>query len=335
MSQSTSPQWTVGPEVDMWGPQVTQPPPPAVAEVPVVNRRRPWGLGDVWWTGAALLFTQFAMLAVVCVLAVGNLAPTLAKAPEFGPAQMTAVMDEVLDMTKTPGFLVSAMFIQFLVFAGVPWIASRRKGLRSLAKDYGFTFTGKDVAVGAGVAVGLQVVMFGFGAAVRATGVDLSGADNTSLVTDNTGLTLVVMVLCAVVVAPLTEELLFRGLVFRAMLRSFAHRDLAADPRWADRHAQNLSRKGRTEYSPTRARVGVVISVLLSALVFGSLHTPMSDGTTTVTTAAQVMLVFQTGALGAVFAVIAYKMKRMGVNMWAHVFFNGISITLVLALGAG
>lgn len=334
MSEKLNTSWQAGADVDLWGPPVTvteipDPATPADSVAPA-RRRKPWGLGDVWMTIALLVLAQVLLIPILFVMAISRLGNTLGDPSTWGPDQIVKVLDTTVALATEPAFLVLALASQWLVFAGYPWLVARRKGLRSLARDFGMRLHAKDVGLGAGLAVALQALMFGFGWVVSQTGLDVSGSDNTSMVTSHHGWVLVLMIAAAAIGAPLTEELLFRGLVFRAALRSFAHVDLAQDPHFAARHQRGLSLSGKEEFSATRRKVGVVLAVLASSLLFGVMHTPMSSETAEVTLAAQILLVFQTGFLGAVFAVVAYKTKRLGVNIVAHVVFNSVSVALAL-----
>lgn len=303
----------------MWGPPQVDPT-DAPSQYAPRGRRRPWGALFALWGLLAILGSQLVTLPVLILIVFSRTEIDLAS-----PEAVDLLVTEVTDLVMTGPGLVVALVSQWVVFVGVPLVATYRRGHRSLAKDFGLVFKVSDLWIGLGVAVVLQVALALVSAVLDATGIDLSGADNTGMVTDQVGLVLVLMIFSASVMAPLTEELFFRGMVLRGFLRSFAGID----------HAPVLPGVTDTRFAPERTtprrkRWGTVAAVLLSSLFFGALHVPISDGTTTVTTAAQVVLVLQTGALGLVFAVIAVRTRRIGLTIAAHLWFNSASITLVL-----
>lgn len=298
--------WTNPPTVGIWGPPVD-----AAAKPP--RARKSWGLGDVLWVVGALLVGQILLGLILLIWA------AVASTPA-GPSPVTA--DDLLGRaaalaTTGPG-LVLALLSQWAAFVGVPYLASRRKGHGSLARDFGLSFRWRDLPLGAGLAVAMQVVMVGGHLLLGAAGVDLSGSDNTGMVTNNAGIWLIVMALAAAVGAPLTEELLFRGLLLRALLRRLAKLDLREDSPAATVGAW-------------RRRAGITVSVLLSSALFGIMHAPVTEGGA-VSMTAIAALAIQTGLLGAVFAVVAIRMRRLGPGILAHMFFNASSLVLTLLL---
>lgn len=283
------------------------------------RRKRPWGLLDVLWVGLGLIGVQLLLVPIFIFVVLSR------QTIEVDSVEaVDQLMTEVTDMATTGPGLVAALLTQWAVFVGVPLYASYRKGHRSIAKDFGFVFRRRDPLTGLGVALLMQVAFVASGYLLSLTSLDLRGADNTGMVTDNVGVFLVLMLFAAAVFAPVTEELLFRGLILRAFLRTFAKRDLAPPLAGLTDHINT------TPVSDSRRRWGTWVSVFLSALIFGALHTPISDGTNVVTTAAQVVLITQTGLLGLLFAVIALRTRRLGVTICAHVAFNSISVALAL-----
>jgi hypothetical protein len=325
VTQTAPPPIPADTSFGLWGP------PGPDAEEPKVQREKPrkapWGLGQVWFAVAAMVGVQFAVLPVVLFEAVKSL-----NAPVVNEAAILAALEpEALSAaSKTASVIVSALILQWAVFVGMPWLTARRHGLRSLAADFGLRFRRWDPLLGFALAAALQVLMMGIGWLLANSGLDLSGSDNTNMVTDHDGAMLALMVLAAAVGAPLTEELFFRGLTLRAMLRSFAHVDLSDDPEFAARAAANRERTGRSEFSPGRRRIGVIAAAVLSSAFFGIMHTPLSDGTNEVSLAAQIVLPMQTGLLGLVFALVAIKTRRLGLVICAHVVFNSTSLALVM-----
>lgn len=161
-----------------------------------------WGLGDFCWGLLAQLGLGLVVSLVVAgVIAAGDGDRSIADV-EFGPYAI--------------GALVLA---NVAAFAGVPWLASRRKGLASLARDFGFAFRARDLAIGFGMGVAGLIA-----AALVATAIDAAlGADDrtSNIPVDDLGNIgeFVVFFLAVGVTTPIVEELFFRGLVYRSFLK--------------------------------------------------------------------------------------------------------------------
>lgn len=305
-------------KIGLWGPPADQV--EAVA-TKAPRRKKPWGLSSMVWAFVSLIASQMLLLLVVLIGVLSE------QTVEIDTVEaLTPIIDETFDRISTGPGMVAALLSQWAVFVGVPLAASYRRGHRSLAKDFGFVFTVRDIPKGLGLAVLMQVVFLGLNWVLQQTPLDLRGADNTGMVTDNSGTLLIILLLAAAIGAPITEELFFRGLMLRAFLRTFAKRDFAAPIVGLTDHINSA------DVTEKRRKYGTWAAVGLSALVFGLLHTPISDGENVVTPLAQVFLVAQTGALGLLFAVIAVRSKSLSIPIWTHVFFNSISVLATLAL---
>lgn len=284
------------------------------------EERRAWGLIDVLWGLLGLLVAQIVLLPILTVVAIVTY-----DIPIDAPGAAASLTEAVTKVATTGPGIVFALLSQWAAFVGAPWLVSRRKGHQSMRLDFGLRFRWRDVPVGFGVAVGLQVVLNATTWLLHQTPLDLSGAENTSQVTDHAGVILVVMVLAAAIGAPLTEEIFFRGLMLRSMLRGFARLDFAPV-------LEGVSDKYHTgTTSAWRRRVGTVAAVVLSSVLFGIMHlqTSATDDGGTAVLLGHWVVVAQTGLLGMVFAVIAIKTRRIGLTIMAHLFFNSTSLALV------
>lgn len=281
------------------------------------RRPRPWTMWWTLWGLVGILASQILIIPVLVLMAIAVYDIDL-NAPDATARLATAMEDIVL---TGPGIVV-AMLAQWAAFVGMPALATYRRGHRSLVKDFGLWFTRRDLPLGIALAVALQLLMAAISWGLHQTSLDLSGADNTNQVTDHTGMLLVFMVLAASIGAPLTEELFFRGLVLRSMLRTLAGVDHAPPlPGLTDRYQTQSP-------SPLRRRVGVTLSVLLSSVFFGVLHLQSLSGNV-----GHWIVVAQTGLLGLIFAVVAVKTRRIGLTVVAHLVFNSTSLTLVFLSG--
>lgn len=106
------------------------------------------------------------------------------------------------------------------------------------------------------------------------------------------------LVLAVVLIAPIAEEIFFRGLVMNAWLR---------------------------EYGPRFAIIG-------SALLFGAIHADTSGTEALITSIARVVPIF---GLGLALAVIYRRTGSLLANIGLHMGFNALSIALALAQRLG
>jgi membrane protease YdiL (CAAX protease family) len=172
--------------------------PPSAADLDAWRQSR-WGLGDAWW--GALVYVVASLMVGIAVLLV-NVGSESTDALELGPYGVSA-----------------SVLANVLAFAGVPWLASRRKGLGSLSRDFGLRIVWRDLGVGIGIGIGSLLV----------AGIVSSALDDAFGVEDPTSnmpvdtLTgvpaFVVMFMAVAIVTPVIEELFFRGLVYRSLLK--------------------------------------------------------------------------------------------------------------------
>ena len=197
-----------------------QTPPGQPVGVPVQPR---WGLGD-----AAAAF----VLAIVLASVVGSVWLAVFGGSKDGLGARTA---------GQVGLWVGLV--------GIAVLASRRKGYGTLAADFGFTARWSDLGVGvAGALVATFVVVPVVALALR----PIFGHPNVSkpvqdLVQQASGPKALVLVLVAVVFAPLVEELFFRGLLLRSLERRLGTAGAVAlsSVFFGLAHPQPLTRAGR------------------------------------------------------------------------------------------
>jgi membrane protease YdiL (CAAX protease family) len=183
------------------------------------RRRVRWGIGDAIWV-AAVGFLAGNVAGVVSVLA------------RHAPSSGQNVHLDSIDITVSS-------FAQFGAMLAMTFLLVRVKGWRGLA----------DLGVGTARLADLRYVPMGVGAAI---GLNLLVAPLNALWSNAghggqeigkdlqraSGVTIAILFVVIVLVAPITEELLFRGIVLRSALR----------------------------------RMDVVAAVIVSGLAFGALH---------------------------------------------------------------
>jgi membrane protease YdiL (CAAX protease family) len=180
-----------------------------------------------------------------------------------------------------------------LVVTLVAWLRAKHRGWREALVLVPPSRVGREVAIGAGLGVAVRIVA-GIAAAaviaVLAAITDREVAVPEQVTGDLQGFELVVFALFAVVVAPITEEFLFRGLIYRSI----------------------------------RDRRGVPIGAVVSAVLFGVIHYvpgPWPDAT-----ALQVTMV----VTGLGLAWVYERRKTLLAPIVGHAAFNLIAVVVIV-----
>ncbi|SMG47006.1 CPBP family intramembrane glutamic endopeptidase [Agreia pratensis] len=183
--------------------------------------------------------------------------------------------------------------------------AARSRGSGSLAEDFGLRFRLVDLAIGLGVGIAAKIV--GFIVAIPL--LRLTGGAPASNVPVQSELLWIILntVVATALVAPLVEELFFRGLLLRA-IRNGILRGRASRPRTA-------------QPSAARARGALLTSVLISSVAFMALHLYQARDLATL-----VVLGSATLILGLANAALATRTGRLGPGIVAHMVFNGVAL---------
>ncbi len=194
------------------------------------------------------------------------------------------------DSTDLPAsIVVIPTLIQQLAWFGWPFLVSKWKGLGPAA-DWGWSFKPVDIGIGVGTAM---IAIFAAGLVAAGAGAlvgleDDASAENTQILTDLEGSPWLYALLFVVVIgAPLSEELLFRGLVLRSVQK-----------RW-----------------------GTVAGVVGSLVLFVPIH--LADGG--VFSDGQLVLWLSIATLGAALAIAAVVTERLAASIIAHVIINGLA----------
>lgn len=173
-----------------------------------------------------------------------------------------------------------------------PVIVARWKG-RGVVEDFGFRFRPIDVAWGIGTGFAILMLAGGLGYVLtEALDVGSDESTNTQIITDAADTqALWIIVIAAVVLAPLVEELFFRGLCLRAIENRF----------------------------------GTTAAVIGSTILFTIPHftNPSLAGT--------VVLFSIIGMVGLLLALLVVKTGRLGPAIVAHAVFNAVGVIGVLA----
>lgn len=265
------------------------PPPPAHARVPGPPPNPSslpppppppsrWGLGDVL-LGAVMILVTASVAGLVAVLVVGI--------PEATDGATAAEQ-----LAEEPAVLVTSVLAQQVAMIGwVLWVA-RAKG-RGVVEDFGLRFRWVDIGLGIGAAIAALVV----GQVLVVALSELAGTDtvdNSGFIdAPDQGLWIIPIVLMVTLGAPLSEELFFRGLVFRA-----------AEKKWT-----------------------TPIAIVTSTISFALVHV-----ITGVSAVENLILLVGIGVYGLALTIVTAQFRRLGPAIIGHVFINGL-VTVVLLAG--
>lgn len=192
-------------------------------------------------------------------------------------------------------------------------VIARRLGLGRLRTDYGFGIEPVDLAIGLGIAVVAKLGTLAVGLIVVVVTGTPPRSGNLVLGDDPLWL-LLTGGLLATFVGPVVEELMFRGILLRAIRYRVLRGPRSAPlPQPAPRSVQ------------TRASA---LAILVSSAAFAVLHLSQAPGDL----ALFLVLGLGTFLVGVLHAVITIVTGRLGAAMVSHVLFNGSSVLLQVLL---
>lgn len=245
----------------------------------------PRSRGDAWvWFVVAL--AGFVGGQVVALFLVDVAASVAGKG-----AQLT----QIAKMAAPPEwYVLSSLVGLWTGFALAPWLASRIRGTRTMAADLGIRFRWIDLA-GIGIGVAGQALV----AVLYAPFIDHLhnfSAPAKKLTGSAHGWGFFAIAVFTVVGAPFFEELFFRGLLLRALVR------LIGPLRSSGRAAR---------------RAGLAGAVVLDGLLFGLAH-------------GELVQLAGLAVFGVILAAVSLRTGRQGMNMVAHATFNLFAILAIL-----
>jgi hypothetical protein len=251
--------------------------------VPPQTKRQAW-----YWLGFAVLgFLAGQLGATIFAFISGAIAGKTA-------AQLSAI---TTSSVPPEWYVVSTLLGLWIGFLGAPWLASRTQGTGNFVRDIGLRFKWWDLL---GILIGLAgqfvvVVMYlPFQHDIKnfnAPSQRLTGASH--------GPGFIVIAIATVLLAPAAEEIFFRGLLLKSLVRLFTPLRTAG-----------------------RARVaGVVLAVIADGLLFGAAH-------------AEWVQLAGLATFGAILAAVSYRTGRLGMNMVAHASFNLVAIISIAYSGS-
>lgn len=271
-------------------PSATVAPPPATGPFLDVPGAPPATRADGgrWFAFALLGFVAGEVVAYLLIVVAAGLAG------QSGQLQRIAAMAE------PPEWYVGVSLIGIWVgfFIG-PWLASRARGTGRLVADLGLRFQPID-ALGILIGVGSQYAV-DYAYAPFITSPSKFGAPTQRLTGAAHGWGFLIIAVMTVVGAPFFEELFFRGLLLRALARTFTPAALGPS---------------------TRRALGVGAAVVVDGLLFGLAHGEWAQ-------------FVGLAAFGMVLAAISYRTGRLGMNMVSHASFNLVAVAYVAGSRGG
>jgi membrane protease YdiL (CAAX protease family) len=237
-------------------------------DAPAAATRVRWGLPDValaWLAG------------LIGAIAVGGIVAAALDVPD----------DDIADDVSV---VLATIAGQTLLVVLVLTLVARSKGRGSLTRDFGLTVHLRDagwLAAGVGLQIGLGLALYPIS---EAYGRD-DAQSIVDLLEDTSGAEVAAFAVAVVLVAPVAEELLFRGALLRALLRR-------TTPAWA---------------------------IFGSALAFALVH-PLGDPEV-----GSVIVVPAILALGLVSGYLAVRSGNLSRSIMLHAGFNLLTVALVLA----
>lgn len=244
----------------------------------------------------------FWLLMGLIGFALGQLVATIFLAVAAAVAGESSQLQRYATMSSPPEWYIGTSLAG--LWAGFffgPWVSSKVRGTGRFFADLGVRFRPVDV-VGVAVGVGAQfALVLLYSPIITHLHIKNFTAPTQKLVGASHGwgyLAIAVLTVCG---APFFEEILFRGLAFRALARLFAPAAIG----------------------PSRRRaVGVVAAVVVDGVVFGLAHWELYQFA-------------GLAAFGMVLAWVSYKTGRLGMSMVAHASFNLVAVVTVLGASGG
>jgi membrane protease YdiL (CAAX protease family) len=210
----------------------------------------------------------------------------------------SAQMQSIATSTVPPEwYVVSTLIGLWIGFIGAPWLASRTQGTGNFVRDLGLRFKLIDL-VGIGIGIGGQFLIAVMYAPFQHD-IHNFNAPSQRLTGASHGGGFVVIAIATVLFAPAVEELFFRGLLLKSLVRLCTPLQAVGGARTA----------------------GVVLAVIGDGVLFGAAH-------------GEWVQFAGLAAFGIVLAAVSYRTGRLGMNMVAHASFNLVAI-IAIATGSG
>lgn len=239
------------------------------------------------------------LIFAVAGFVVGQLAATIFAFVSGAVAGKTAAQMQAIATQSVPPewYVVSTLIGLWIGFLGAPWLASRTQGTKHFVPDIGLRFRWYDLL---GIVIGILgqafiTVMY----APFQHDIKNFNAPSQRLTGASHGTGFVVIAIATVLLAPAAEEIFFRGLLLKSLVRLFTPLKAAGRARTAT----------------------VVLAVVADGLLFGAAH-------------GEWVQFAGLAFFGIVLAAVSYRTGRLGMNMVAHATFNLVAIIAIALNGS-
>jgi membrane protease YdiL (CAAX protease family) len=224
-------------------------------------------------------------------------------------AQMTAIVHA---NAPPEWYVVSSLAGIWVGFVGAPWVASRTAGTRRFLRDIGLRFRWIDLPFGVAVGVVGQLAIAALYAPFQH---DIHNYDApTQKITGGShGGGVLLIVVATALLAPFAEEVFFRGVLFKGLLRVFGVGGVGR----VGEVGGGVAGGSALVSAGTRRVVAVAVAVVIDGLLFGLAH-------------AEWVQLAGLALFGMVLAVVSYRTGRLGMNIVAHASFNMFAVLAYL-----
>ena len=238
------------------------------------------------------------LLFAVAGFVVGQIGATIFAFVAAAIAGKSSQLQTIATQTVPPEwYVVSTLIGLWIGFLGAPWLASRTQGTKHFARDLGLRFRWFDL-LGILIGIGGQFFITLMYAPFQHD-IHNFNAPSQRLTGASHGSGFVVIAIATVLLAPAAEEIFFRGLLLKSLVRLFTP----------------LKAAGRARAA------AVVLAVTADGLLFGAAH-------------GEWVQFAGLAFFGIVLAAVSYRTGRLGMNMVAHATFNLIAIIAIALNGS-
>lgn len=296
------------------------------------KEKKEWGLVEVV---NSLLISLCLQLVIAMVILIQVLMPTMSRGGEELSATELAKSTEAL--AYHPAIIILGSLSLYLPWVFMMWYSTKYRGRKSFKKDFGIKVKWIDLPLGLVLGLALVGVVQGISWVLQQIGVDLSHVDNTAPFRNQDFFWQVILFIgLAGILGPIMEEFFFRGFMLRGFIRHFNRGDVH-EPRSPfgaaiQRHQAGLF-NAYLNFRNWGYKYQYVLSAIVTSIIFGFAHFPLAENMTPEQLTGGFIIVGITGMLGLVFAFVAIKTKRIGINMFAHIFYNSTVAVMALTMG--
>ncbi|HET7415467.1 MAG TPA: CPBP family intramembrane glutamic endopeptidase [Arthrobacter sp.] len=268
--------------------------------------RPAWGLADAALGLLAFILVPFAGGVLIALLGGGRL---------------------------TPALILLSLVLVWATILAVCLLVSKLRGYGSVAKDFGLRFKWVDVGIGLGCGIAARLLVL----AVTSLLVFVWPPPDGNMPTTNisvflTGGTVWLIInafIGGVLIAPVLEELFFRGFILRAVQNAWWLSGPKRGP--VDAPTTPADKSHVQPAVPARSlKTAATAAVVISAVIFSLVHLgSVPDLYSTV------VLLVSVFVMGLVCGALTVLTGRLGPAIVTHMVFNGVAMVAALVLNIG